>query len=202
MLRAQLSLMTVDPPVLGECITYIDGAVRPAVESQPGSLGVSLLTSLERGTAILESFWASHGALQVGDRTTAPLRGELARRAPVTVEEYQVSVFEREAPLHGGEAARLTRIDVKPSAVDDVVEVFGDSAVPWLAESPGFLGALLFADPASGHLISQTVWQDSRSREASPSTGAVIRADVLDAANCVIRTVEDYALVFSSARNA
>jgi hypothetical protein len=40
------------------------------------------------------------------------------------------------------------------------------------------------ADPASGHLISQTVWRDPQ------------------AANCLIRAVEDYRLVFSSARKA
>ena len=66
----------------------------------------------------------------------------------MTVEEYRVAVFEREAPLRGGEGVRLTRIEVKPSAVDDVIEAFGDSAVPLLAEHPGFRSALLFADPA------------------------------------------------------
>jgi heme-degrading monooxygenase HmoA len=147
--------------------------VRLAVENQPGSLGTSLLTSPQRGTAILASFWASHAALQVGDRTAAPLLGGLARWAPITTEEYRVSVFEQEALLHGGEAARLTRIGVNPAAADDVVEVFGDTAVPWLAESPGFRSALLFADPASGHLISQIVWQDPQLREASPSTALV-----------------------------
>jgi hypothetical protein len=100
------------------------------------------------------------------------------------------------------DATRLTRIEVKPSAIDDVIEAFGDSAVPLLAETPGFRSALLFADPASGQLISHTVWQDPRARAASPSVAAVIRADLLEGANCVIRGVEDYSLVFSSARRA
>ncbi len=102
--------------------------------------------------------------------------------------------------MRGTEAARLTRIEVKPSAVTDVIETFGDSAVPWLAECPGFRGALLFADPVSGHLISQTLWQDARARAASPSTAAVLQADLLEAAHCVITAVDDYTLVVSSAR--
>src|ERR1019366_9173143 len=186
------------PLLLGECIKYIGSEVRPAVESQPGSLGVSLLASPELGVAILESFWASHDDLRASENTQAPLCGEPARRAraTVTAERYRVLVFERQAPLRGGDGARLTRRD------DDTIEAFGDTAVPWLAEPPGFRSALLFADPASGHLISETVWRDPQARAASPSAAAVIRADALDTANCVIRAIEDYSLVFSSARKA
>ena len=101
-----------------------------------------------------------------------------------------------------GKGVRLTRIEVKPSAVDDVIEAFGDSAVPLLAEDPGFRSALLFADPATGRLVSETVWRDPSARAASPSVAAVIQADVLAEAHCQIRGVEDYSLVFSSARSA
>jgi hypothetical protein len=51
--------------------------------------------------------------------------------------------------LRGEQAVRLTRIQVKPSQVDDVIEVVGDEVVPSLSEAPGFRAALLFADPAS-----------------------------------------------------
>jgi hypothetical protein len=134
----------------------------------------------------------------------AVTRGELGRRArgPVTCERYQIPVFEREALLHGGEEVRLTRIEVKPSAVMDVIEVFGNSAVPRLAETDGFCSALLFANPGSGRLISESAWQDRQARAASPSVAAVIRADLLEAADCRIGAVDDYRLVFSSVRKA
>jgi hypothetical protein len=95
-----------------------------------------------------------------------------------------------------------------------VIEVFADSAVPWLAETDGFRSALLFADPGPGQLISESAWRDPQARAASPGVAAVIRADLLEAANCVIRAdlleaancgiraVDDYRLVFSSARKA
>jgi hypothetical protein len=34
--------------------------------------------------------------------------------------------------------------------ISAMIEAFGASAVPWLAETPGFCAALLFADPDSG----------------------------------------------------
>jgi hypothetical protein len=202
MLHARLAVITADPPAVGECVRYIETKARATVEGTHGSLGVSLLTSPEPGAAVLESFWASHDALRASEPAATALRDELARQARgrVTVEEYQVPVFEQEAPVRGTEAARLTWIEVEPSAVTDVVETFGDTAVPWLAEIAGFCGALLFADPTSGHLISQTLWQDARARAASPSTAAVLQADLLEAARCVIDAIDDYASVFSSAR--
>jgi heme-degrading monooxygenase HmoA len=201
-LHVRVNVITADPPFLDEFVTFIDREVRPAVDSQPGCQGLSLLAGQETGVAVLESFWASHDALRASEQAAMALRGELARRAPgaVTEDQYQVPVFEPEAPLRGKEAARLTRIEVTRSAVDEVIEVFGDTAVPWLAEASGFRGALLFADRALGHLISQTLWQDAQARAASPSTAELIRADVLESAHCVIRAVEDYTLAFSSVR--
>ena len=202
MLHLRLNLIAAGPPVLDDCVKYIKGELRPAVESQPGSLGLSLLISPGLGVAVLESFWASAHALRASEQAAASLQAELAQRGgtSVTGEQYRILVFERGAPPHGGEAVRLTRMQAKPSAVEEVAEAFGNSAVPWLAETPGFRAALLLADPDSGHMISQSVWRDPQARAASPSTAAVIQADVLNASDCVIRAVEDYSLVFSSAR--
>lgn len=86
----------------------------------------------------LKSFWASRDGLAASEQAAALHCGELARhaRGSVSSEQYQLPVFEREA-LRGGEEVRITRIEVKASAVADVTEVFGDSAVPWLAETIG-----------------------------------------------------------------
>ena len=204
MMHVRVSQITAAPPVLAGCLAYLEREVLPVVESQPGSLGLSLLAGQEPGVAIFESFWATHDRELVwaAGETEALVRGELARRIgrPVTAEDYQVAVFEREAPLRSGEAARLTRLQVKPLRVADVADVFGDTAVPRLAEVPGFCGALLFAAPASGRLISQTVWRDPSARAASPGVAEMIRAEVLDDEDCEIRAVEDYRLVFNSAR--
>jgi hypothetical protein len=201
-LHAYLDLITADPRALSGCIDYLEHRARPMVESQRGSLGLLLLASPGDGVAVFESLWATHVALDASEEVTAALRREMAGRAggSVTAARYQMPVFEHDAPLHGGERARLTRIEVKPSAVTDVIEAFGDSAVPLLAPAPGFRGTLLLADPDSGHLVGQTIWRDPQTRAASPSVAGLIAADLLQSASCQIRAVEDYTLVFSSAR--
>jgi hypothetical protein len=65
----------------------------------------------------------------------------------VAAKDCQVAVFERESPP--GQAVRLTRVEVKSAGVPDVIHVYGDTAVPWLADTPGFCETLLFADPGA-----------------------------------------------------
>jgi hypothetical protein len=198
MMHVRFSLIAVDPQVLDGCIGFLEDEARPVVESQRGSLGLALLE--EPGVVIFESFWATQEALWLSKETEAVFRGELVRRVErsVKAEDYQVAVFEREGPP--GEAVRLTRMKVKPGGVADVVDVYGDTAVPWLTDTPGFREALLFADPGDGQLISQTAWRDPAARAASPSVAEMIRSEVLADHDCQIRAAENYRLVLGSAR--
>jgi len=201
-LHTRLNRIAADTAALDGCVSFIENQIRPALEARTGSLGISVLEDRERGVVIFGSIWATSPEMSGSEDTEAPLRGELARRAggPVTVEDYQVPVFEllaRQALPRRGYAVRLTRIQVRPSQVDDVIEVVADIAVPSLVETAGFCDALLFADPASGRLISETVWRDPGARGAAPSVAAIVRAEVPEEAS-EIRAVEDYTLVLSS----
>jgi hypothetical protein len=215
-LHIRLSRIAADPPALDDCVAYIKSEARQAVEFRPGSLGISVLADRTEGAALFGSVWVSWEAMSASEETEAPLRAELAKRAgtPVTVWDYQIpiSVIFDPVLLLGGQAVRLTRIQVKPSQVDDVIEVVGDEVVPSLSEAPGFRAALLFADPASGRMISETIWRDPRARAAAPSVAAIIRREFPDEAGSDIPEfpdeggaeicgVADYSLVFSSIRD-
>jgi len=202
-LHTRLNWITADTPALDGCVTYVEREIRSALEARPGSLGISVLEDRERGVAVFGSIWATSDEMGGSENTEAPMRAELAKRAgaPVSVEDYQVPIFElieQQALTRRGHAVRLTRMQVRPSQVDDVIEVVGDIVVPSLIETPGFCDALLFADPASGRLISETMWRDPGARAAAPSIASIVRAEVPDEASGEIRAVEDYSLVFSS----
>ena len=217
MLHIRLSRIATDPPALDDCVAYIESEARQAVEFRPGSLGISVLADRTEGAALYGSVWVSWEAMSASEETEAPLRAELAKRAgtPVTVWDYQIPIsviFDYALLLQGGQAVRLTRIQVKPSQVDDVIEVVGDEVVPSLSEAPGFRAVLLFDDPASGRMISETIWRDPRARAAAPSVAAIIRREFPDEAGsdipgfpdeggAEICGVTDYSLVFSSMRD-
>jgi heme-degrading monooxygenase HmoA len=202
MLHVRLNLITADPIRLGDSVKFVENEVRPVVESQPGNLGMALKLNPDIGVAILESFWVSGDALRASERMAAPNRAAAVRRASgtVTVERYSVPVFEREAPLRSGEGVRVTRLDVQPGALEDTVAAFGDVTVPWLADTEGFCSTLLFIDRTSGRSVVETVWRDREALAASRSAAAAIRVNTVRATNGVIRSVEEYQLVFSSAR--
>ncbi len=202
MLHVRLNLITADPIRLGDSVKFVENEVRPVVEGQPGNLGMALKLNADLGLAILESFWVSGDALRVSERMVAPNRAAAVRRATgtVTVERYSVPVFEREAPLYSGEGVRVTRLDVQPDAVEDTVATFGGVTVPWLADTEGFCSTLLFIDRTSGRSVVETIWRDPEALAASRSAAAAIRVDTVRATNGVIRSVEEYQLVFSSAR--
>ena len=146
-LHIRLSRIAADPPGLDDRVAYIKREARQAVEFRPGSLGISVLADRAEGAALFGSLWASSEAMSASEETEAPLRAELAKRAgtPVAVEDYQVPIsviFDHAILLLGGQAVRLTRIQVKPSQVDDVIEVVGDEVVPSLSEAAGFRAVL------------------------------------------------------------
>ena len=203
-MHMRLNMITADPQKLGDSIKYIEAEVRPMVDSQPGSLGTALYTNPEPGLAILESFWASDAAMIASEHHLGPTRREAVERAAgtVCVERYQVPVFELEAPVRGGAGLRLTRMDFEPAAVEDAVEVYGDTAVPWLADTEGFCSTLLLVDDQTGHAISETLWRNSEALAATRSVAAAVRAQTVAETGCVIRAVEEYGLVSTSARKA
>ncbi len=166
MLHIRFNLITADPLQLGDAIKFIEAEVRTGVESQPGNLGLALYANLELGVAVLESFWVSGDAMRVSEHVVSPSRREAVRRASgtVSVERYELPIFEREASLADGAWLRLTRMD-----------------------------------RTRGHLISESIWRSHEALAASRSVAAAVRVDAVDSMGCVIRAVEEYGLVFSSA---
>jgi hypothetical protein len=47
----------VDRPALDDCVARIESGARQAVESRPGSLGISVLADRAEGVALLGPAW-------------------------------------------------------------------------------------------------------------------------------------------------
>ena len=207
MLHVEVSRITGNPLRLDDAIDYIANQGRPAVERRPGNLGTSLFIDPEAGAMEFESFWESEGPLvNSEDVIASSLRGAALRTGgKVTRERYGVLVFEREAPWRGGQGVRVTRMNVEPSqlsSIEDAVAWYGDTVVPMLADTSGFCAALLYADWASGRLISETVWQDPHALATSRGTATAGEAAAAEALKGMIAAGGEYRLVFSSARPA
>lgn len=204
MLQARFHLITADPLRLADVLKFVETQVRPETENREGSLGMSLYANPEVGVAVLESFWATQEMLLENETRGLPDFGDALRHAAgtVAVERYRVPVFEWDwqGPLDPGAGLRLTWIDIEPSKAEDTVEAYGDTVVPGLAETEGFVGSLLLAGQGTGRLISEAIWRSRQALAASRSAAAAIRVEMVDSTGCVIQGVDEYGLVFSSAR--
>ena len=201
MLHLRFNLMTADPAKIGDALKFVESEVFPEVETQPGSLGLSLYRNKELGVAILESLWASPESMHASEQMAGPARAEAVRRAAgtVAVERYRLAVFEQDARLWPGAAMRLTRMDIEPAGMEDGVDAYGDSAVPLLADTDGFRSALLLTDPQSGHCIAESIWANAEDLAASRSVAAAVRVD-LAGTGFAVRGLEEYELAYSTAR--
>jgi len=204
MLQARFHLITADPLRLADVLKFIETEVRPETENREGSLGMSLYANPEVGVAVLESFWATREMLLLNENRGLPDFGDALRHAGGTagVERYRVPVFEWdwEGPLDPRAGLRLTWIDIEPSKADDAVEAYGDTVVPGLAETEGFVGSLLLVGQDTGHLIGEAIWRNPQALAASRSAAAATRVEMAESTGGVIRAVDEYGLVFSSAR--
>jgi Antibiotic biosynthesis monooxygenase len=202
MMQARLSMITADPAQLGHAMTVLHDEVRPGVEGQPGSLGIALAADPELGVAVLESVWSSADALIASEDTVGLARSEIQRRAAATVsvQRYEVPVFELDAPLQPGAGLRVMQLEIKPSQVEDGIEAYGDVVVPTLADVPGFRAAQLLVDPRSGHAVSATGWRDAHALAASRRAGAAIRVELTRSADWLITAMGEYHVLYSSAR--
>ena len=204
MLQARFQLITADPLRLADVLKFIESEVRPQTENRQGSLGMSLYANPEAGVAVLESLWATHEMLVLNENRGLPDFRDALRHAAGTVraERYRVPVFEWDwaGPLDPRAMLRLTRIEIEPSQADDVVEAYGDTVVPALAETEGFAGSLLLAGDGTGELIGEAIWRDPQTLAASRGAAASAGIELAESTGCVIRAVDEYGLVFSSAR--
>ena len=118
----------------------------------------------------------------------------------VAVERYRVPVFEREAPLRAGAGLRFTRMDIDPANAE---EWWKSMAPPrshgW--RRPRGSAAHCCSSTGDRAFDRETIWRNPKRLAASRSAAAAVRVETVAPTGCVIRAVEEYGLVFSSARN-
>jgi quinol monooxygenase YgiN/predicted ester cyclase len=197
-----MNSMAGDPAMLGEATRYLERTVRPHVEAQHGSRGLSCLTNADLGTCVVASYWDSIDTMTSSEQAVQVSRKELIERlhGTVTVELYGVPVFIRRSRPQGGAGVRMVRIDCAPAGMDAFIEEFRNTGVPGLTDMQGLCSAQLMTDRTTGRCMVVTAWEDMDAMAASRSETARQRASAAEVSHLQVRSVEEYRLVFSSVR--
>jgi heme-degrading monooxygenase HmoA/predicted ester cyclase len=202
-MHARVNMLAGDPALLADATRYLEGTVRPHVEGQHGNRGLACLVNAELGTCVIASYWDSLDAMTASEQSVQVSRKEMTERlrGSVTVEHYEVPVFVRRSRPTSGAGVRLTRIECPPGNIDAFIEEFRSTAIPALMDMTGLSSAHLLADRATGRCVVVTAWQDTTALAVHRAAIARLRADVSATLHLQVRSVEEYALMFSSVRD-
>jgi quinol monooxygenase YgiN len=90
--------------------------------------------------------------------------------------------------------ARTARYEVPPERIDDDIRQAGELEDEVTA-MPGNVGFYYFADRATGHTMSLTLWQDEAALEASRTRAKGLRERLTEPTGAKVVSVEEFEAV-------
>ena len=176
-MHVRATTITVDPGRVDELIRFARDDVAPVAESCPGSLGLSMFVDRGTGTATITTAWRSEREREASDAALRPVRDRAAALFGGTpaVELLEMAVLDRRRPAEPGFWARMTRVLVDPSRIDDAVDAYGTTTLPALELLDGFCSAVLLVDRAGGRGVSSVVFDSLAALDASRAAAEGIR---------------------------
>ncbi|RIK45867.1 MAG: hypothetical protein DCC58_05155 [Chloroflexi bacterium] len=157
-----------------EAIQLFRSDVLPAAGEQPELGTIALLADRTTGRGLTMALWESEQAMNAAQESgwTQQQLGRFASMlaAAPAIETYEVSVRERptsDAITH----ARVVSVRIKPDMYDEAIALYRDAVMPAARQQPGFLGAVLLTDRATGTGLSITAWASEAALHASDASG-------------------------------
>jgi hypothetical protein len=201
-MHVRFTLITADPERIDDAVAYLASDGRMRLEAEPGERGMSLQVAPDLAVAVVESFWVSHDAMRESERIEAGVSDEAVHRAlgTASIQRFQLASVSRIGQEKAGAGVRQTVYQTDPAALDNAIAGYEDTALPWLTETDGFVSAALLVDHRSGRQVSQTIWRDIDALVKSRTPAAAIRVDAVAATGTAVVGLDEYALVFRSAR--
>lgn len=199
---ARYTTVRGDPGKIEAAVEYADGEARAAVEATPGNLGFAVLTDPANGRLIGASYWDSRESMSEAETALAETRSTAASTAggEVSMERFEVMIGFRHSIPGRGAAARLSRLQVEPARVDELITRIREEAVPQVKGADGLCSfqLLLDRDTGSGMIVSS--WEESADTEAFWPTAQQLRARATEQVGVRFLDIEDYTMVRTTVR--
>jgi heme-degrading monooxygenase HmoA len=160
----------------GEVGKIYRDSIMPETKQQRGHKGTLLLADRATGKGITITMYETKADLKASDESGHYARqiGKLSHlmSTPHVREDYEVVVQDMEGEVATA-VARGTFGQVQPGAdkQEEVIELFRDAVVPEMKQQPGFKGALLLLDRATGKCTSFGVWASEADMKANEQSG-------------------------------
>ncbi|RBY97975.1 hypothetical protein DQ237_03520 [Blastococcus sp. TF02-8] len=201
-MRARSTTVQGDPKNLDKGIRYVSDRVLPAVMGMDGFIGLSMLADRHTGRCIITSAWEDTAALH---RSATEVKAMRARAAdilggPATVDAWTIDVLHRLHPTRPGACTRVTWMRNRPQHLDGMIDAFGMSIVPRLADLPGFCAVSMLTNHDDGRSTAAVTYDTRDAMQASLDQVTELRRDFTRAVGAEVVEVATYDLVVAQLR--
>lgn len=195
--------ITADPARLDDGIAFVRDHVVPAVQTLPGTLGLTMMVDRITGTATVTTAWESERARSEAEEVLSTLRGKAMRLmsggTPVT-ELFELAVLDRLRPAQAGFWTRTTRVMIDPQHVDEAVDAYSSSTLHDLQLLPGYCSAVLLLDRARGAGVVSLTFDSRASLDASREQGESIRRAAVEKTGAAVSEIRESEIVIAGLR--
>ncbi|MEU3687283.1 antibiotic biosynthesis monooxygenase [Streptomyces narbonensis] len=192
---------TGDPAELGGVTEALRTDGRALLSAQPGFRGMGLFADRELGKLLVGSWWEDEASRQASYEKLSKQRVEMM--APfaqtVTVDNWEAPIARRAEELGPGAGFRLVRMDVEPSDIDPLVDMFRDTSLPKVQKIPGLAGISLLVDRDRGRAAVGALYTDRDALVASRGAVAAIRGEATAKARVTTSSLEEFEVILATA---
>lgn len=187
---------------LDEGIAFVRDQVAPAVDTLPGSLGLSVFVTRDPAIVTVTTAWATDTDRQASDEVLTPLRARGSRilGGPAVSELLELAVLDRRRPAEAGFWSRMTRVTVDPLHLEAAVDAYSASTLHDVQLLDGYCSAVLLVDRLTGAGAVSVTFDSRRSLESSRAQGEMLRAAGLAKAGAEVVEVREAEIVLAGIR--
>ena len=192
-----------DPAKIDEGVAYVREHVVAAVDSLPGSVGLTMLADRETGTTSITTAWRTEADRAEADELLTSLRAHAVRAlhggTPVT-ELFELAVIDRLRPAQSGFWSRLTRVTIDPQSVEEAIDAYTSSTMHDLRLLDGYCSAVLLVDRPGGLGVVSVTFDSRAHLESSRARAEEIRRTGLEKAGAAVSDVREAEVVLAGLR--
>lgn len=191
-----------DPGRIDDVVALVRDRAKPVVDRSEDGRGMSVFVDREKGRVVATSAWATEQAREASNADLAPLRDEAARLMAGTVRtaEYEIAVTEQVVQPEPGCWLRATTLAADPARIRDAIAGFQSTVIPKLRGVPGFCGAMLLIDRATGTGVGSTIWSSRTTLESSRDLAGTLRGSVAAQTGGQVAGVAEYEVVLAATK--
>lgn len=202
-MHARSTTIMARPDSIDAGIGYVRDEVMPMLLALNGCIGLSLLVDRSSGRCIATSAWQDEESMRASDEQLRSVRSRAAEMmggAEPSVEEWAIAVLHRDHTSQQGACARVTWVRTQPNRVDDTVEFWKATVLPWLESYDGFCSASLMVNRQSGLTAAAASFDSREAMDRSSERAREMRDRAVQEAGIEIVETGEFELALAHLR--